>query len=234
MEAYDTGRQSSHVRIILWQFFEAGRGEPVYRRSAHMIVLPHTMSTGYKGTIVTPANILSLSRIVAVPFIFYLLVTSADGTSVAATVIFIAAAITDFLDGLFARSTGSVSELGKVLDPAADRILISGTIIALMIAGSLPIIGVALVVARDIFMIIGYKLVERRGVTMRVSYLGKTYTAIFMLALVLVMAGVSPGGRDIGLWLFWASVAGSILSAIGYTARSLMVIRASAAGSKGM
>ncbi|RJQ45917.1 MAG: CDP-alcohol phosphatidyltransferase family protein [Gaiellales bacterium] len=191
------------------------------------------MSKSDKGRVATPANLLSLSRIVAVPYIFYLLLSSDDGSSTAATIVFVAAACTDFLDGLFARSTGSVSDLGRKLDPAADRILISSTIIALMISGSLPIIGVALVVARDIFMILGYKLVERRGVTMRVSYLGKTYTALFMVALVLVMAGIEPGGRAVGLWLFWACVAGSILSGISYTARSLVIIRAREASSGG-
>ena len=183
------------------------------------------MSTSDKGRFATPANFLSLSRIVAVPFIFYLLASSDDGTSMAATVIFLTAALTDFLDGLFARSTGSVSELGKVLDPAADRVLISGTIVALTIVGSLPVIGVALVVARDIFLIFGYKAVERRGVVIRVSFLGKTYTALFMVAIVLIMAGFMPGGYSIGLWLFWMSVAGSIITGISYTARCIVIMR---------
>lgn len=187
------------------------------------------MSTSDKGKWATPANLLSLSRIVAVPFIFYLLVTADDGSSRAATVIFIVAGLTDFLDGLFARTTGSVTELGKVIDPAADRILISSTIIALTISGSLPIIGVALVVARDILMILGYKAIERRGVTMRVSLLGKGYTALFMAAIVAVMAGIEVGERDIGLWMFWASVVGSILSGISYTARGIVLARARAA-----
>lgn len=186
------------------------------------------MSTSHKGRLATPANILSLSRIVAVPFIFYLLITSDDGSSIAATVIFLAAAFTDFLDGLLARATGSVTELGKVIDPAADRIFISSTIIALTISGSLPIIGVALVVARDIFMILGYKAIERRGGGIRVSLLGKGYTALFMAAILAKMAGIEAGGHDIGLWLFWASVAGSVLSAINYSARGLVIIRSRA------
>lgn len=184
------------------------------------------MSESDKGKLATPANLLSLSRVAAVPFIIYLVIEADGDASPAATAIFVAAAVTDFLDGLFARSTGTVSELGKVLDPVADRILISGTIIALTISGMLPIIGVALVVARDISLILGYKAIDRRGIVVRVSLLGKTYTALFMFAILFIMAGVEPGGRDVGLWLFWISVVGSIVSGLSYLARAMVMIKA--------
>lgn len=188
------------------------------------------MSTNDKGKLATPANILSASRIVAAPIIFYLIATAQDGTSNAATALFVAAAMTDFFDGMFARTTGSVTPLGKVLDPAADRILIGSTIVALTVYGPLPLIGVALAVTRDILMVIGYKAIERLGVSMRVSLLGKTYTALFMSAIVLTMAGAEAGGHEIGLWLFWISVGGSMLSAVNYTARGLVIWRARTAG----
>lgn len=192
----------------------------------HVIVFSHTMSTSNKGRLATPANFLSLTRIVAVPFIIYLLTGSSGGPGRTVTALFVAAALTDLFDGMLARASGTVTELGKVLDPLADRILIGGTIIALTIAGVLPTIGVILVVARDVLLISGYKAIERRGVRMRVSFLGKTYTALFMVAIVLLLAGARMGGRDIGIWLFWFSVAGSLLSGISYTARGLVLLRA--------
>ncbi len=148
--------------------------------------------------------------------IVFLVLRSEDGSSTAATIIFAFAAFTDFLDGRLARATGTVSELGRILDPLADRVFISCTIAALTIAGRLPIIGVALVVGRDIFMILGYKVLATRGVKLRVFFLGKTYTALFMLAIVLCMA-------DWGPWeiFFWIGVAGSLLTGLLYTLKGL-------------
>lgn len=150
-----------------------------------------------------------------------LVLRSDDGSSIPATAIFIAAAITDLLDGLIARKTHSVTELGRRLDPFADRLFISGTIIALAIAGVLPLAGVILVATRDFFMIIGYKMLQRRGITLRVSLLGKAYTALFMIAIVISMAGIQPAGYRVGWWLFWVGVTGSIITGIAYTVNAL-------------
>ncbi len=158
--------------------------------------------------------------------VFILVCLSGDGSSFAATVIFLLASLTDFLDGQLARRTGSVSETGKILDPLADRILIGAAVIALTIKGLLPVAGVALVVSRDIVLLFGYKLLERRGVVVRVSRLGKSYTAILLAAIVAVMAGFAPGGYDIGLWLFWVGVTGSLLSGALYVMEGVSRLRA--------
>lgn len=164
-------------------------------------------------------------RIVAVPFIVILVLRSADGSSSAATVIFIAAALTDFFDGHIARLTGTVTDAGRMLDPLADRLFISGTIIALAIAEVLPRDGVILVAVRDIFMIFGYKVLRSRGGAPRVSLLGKSYTALFMLAIVISMAGIEPGGLRLGWWLFWVGVAGSMITGAAYSLQGLKLIR---------
>jgi CDP-diacylglycerol--glycerol-3-phosphate 3-phosphatidyltransferase len=167
------------------------------------------------------ANALTLFRILSLPLIVVLVLRADNGTSLAATVIFLLAALTDFLDGQIARRAGAVTELGRVIDPLADRILISGTIIALAISGVLPVLGVILVATRDFFMIIGYKMLQKKGVTLQVSFLGKAYTALFMAAIVIAMAGVEPGGVRLGWWLFWLGVAGSLLTGVLYTLKGI-------------
>lgn len=164
------------------------------------------------------ANALTLSRILAVPAIVYLVLQSEDGSSTAATIIVTLAALTDFLDGRLARATGTVSEFGRVFDPLADRIFISCTIAALTLIqiNPLPMIGVALVIGRDIFMILGYKILGVRGVKLRVTFLGKIYTAIFMAAILFRLAGWWPWE-----FLFWLGVAGSILTGAIYTLKGL-------------
>ncbi len=182
------------------------------------------------GNLATAANALSALRIAAAPAVFFLIIRSGDGSSAAAVLVFMAAAFTDFLDGQMARRTASVSSMGRVLDPLADRIFIGSVVIALAVVGALPALGVALVVVRDIFLVLGYKFMERHGVTVNVSWLGKSYTAVFMAAIIAVMAGAGVAGGNIGLWLFWIAVAGSLVSGIIYVIRGLHLLQAAAAG----
>lgn len=172
------------------------------------------------------ANLLTLIRFFAAPVVIVLILRAEKGSSALALVIFMVAALTDLFDGMVARRTGSVTELGKKMDPLADRILISGTIIALAIAGVLPAIGVILVATRDFLMIFGYKLLQRQGVVLRVSLLGKSYTALFMVAIVVAMAGFEPGGIRLGWWLFWPGVAGSLVTGVMYIVNGMARLRA--------
>lgn len=172
---------------------------------------------------------LTLVRILAAPAVIFFILRSESGSSAAATIIFLLAAVTDFFDGLLARRTGTVTEIGKKADPLADRLLISGTIIALAIKGLLPVAGVVLVAARDIFIIVGYKLLEERGVVVRVSILGKAYTALFMTAILLQMTEAGINGVSPGWWLFWAGVAGSLVSGAFYVVNGIMRLKTGAA-----
>jgi CDP-diacylglycerol--glycerol-3-phosphate 3-phosphatidyltransferase len=139
-----------------------------------------------------------------------------DGSSTAATIVFAGAALTDFLDGRLARATGTVTEFGRIFDPLVDRIFISGTVAALLLADRLPWQGVAILISRDIFMILGYKVLGTQNIKLRVTFLGKTYTALLMAAVLMCLA-------DIGPWieLFWIGVAGSLITGVMYTVKGL-------------
>ncbi|MDO8735789.1 MAG: CDP-alcohol phosphatidyltransferase family protein, partial [Thermoleophilia bacterium] len=154
--------------------------------------------------------------LLAVPVIVLLVLDAEDGSSTAATIIFATAALTDFLDGYLARATDTVTEFGRVFDPLVDRIFICGTVAALTLAGRLPWQGVAILIARDIFMILGYKILGTREINLRVTFLGKTYTALLMAAILMCLA-------DIGPWLvlFWMGVAGSVITGFMYTVKGL-------------
>ncbi|MBI5870418.1 MAG: CDP-alcohol phosphatidyltransferase family protein [Actinobacteria bacterium] len=164
----------------------------------------------------TAANALTLIRLLAVPAIVVLVLRADGGSSMAATIIFAAAALTDFLDGRLARATGTVTEFGRVFDPFVDRVFICGTVLALTLAGRLPWQGVALLVGRDIFMILGYKVLGTQEIKLRVTFLGKTYTAVLMAAVLMCLA-------DLGPWLilFWIGVAGSLVTGAMYAVKGL-------------
>lgn len=80
----------------------------------------------------TTANLVTISRIVLIPFLLVILLTEMQNKEIFAFLIFITAAITDTLDGYIARKYNQVTDLGKFLDPLADKLLVSATLIAMV------------------------------------------------------------------------------------------------------
>jgi len=130
------------------------------------------------------ANTLTISRIVAVPLIAVLLFFDSLPTSLAAAVLFIAATITDYLDGYFARRMNTVSDLGKLLDPLADKLLIAAVLIMLIPLSRVPAWIVALIIAREIAVTGVRGMASERHVVISASWLGKYKTAFQCTAVI--------------------------------------------------
>ena len=96
-------------------------------------------------------NALSLLRLFMVPVVVALLLARADGLAAA---FFVLAAATDFLDGRIARRAGP-TRLGQILDPLADRLMLSSVAVVLAVRGLLPIWAVAILVGRDLLALLG-------------------------------------------------------------------------------
>jgi cardiolipin synthase (CMP-forming) len=134
--------------------------------------------------LLTVPNVLSLLRLATVPVFVFLFVT--DRTE-AAVILYGAGAWTDFFDGYIARRTGSVTELGKMLDPLADRIFIVALAVALVAAEALPLWITIVVVGRDILILSLFPLLERRGIErIQVNFTGKTATACLLFGLTVL------------------------------------------------
>ena len=132
----------------------------------------------------TVPNVLSLLRLFMVPLVVLLLLGRAD---LAAVIVLVLAAATDFLDGVLARRT-QPTLVGKILDPVADRLMLSGTAIVLAVRGSLPVWAVAILVVRDLFGLVGGLTFGRN---LSVNRVGKAATALLMAAIALII--LSPG-----------------------------------------
>lgn len=124
-------------------------------------------------------NKLSILRIILVPIMmFFYLATFLDPWGkIVAGVIFIIAAITDRLDGQIARKTGQITDLGKLLDPIADRLLYNCGLLLVVADGTIPvpygIIGLAILLFRD-FIIDGIRQVAAsRGIVVAAAWSGK-------------------------------------------------------------
>lgn len=163
-------------------------------------------------------NALTLARFAAIPLFVVLLVRDQDGPSWPAGVVFGLAAITDQVDGFLARRWRVESAFGKVADPLADRLMIDVCVVLLVVYDRLP--WVALVIlARDLVLVGGYKLVVPRGYEFEVSFLGKAATWGLYASLALVL--VTERDTAWPLALFWVSLALAVLAAAQYVAKAL-------------
>ncbi len=139
-------------------------------------------------------NILTLSRIVAIPLIIATFYVPGPGARWVACFLFVAAAITDFFDGYFARRRNSVSSLGRFLDPIADKLLVAAVLLMLTAFGRLSLtqysVLPALVILLREILVSGLReyLAELR-VGMPVSALAKWKTGLQMTALPVLLVG---------------------------------------------
>jgi cardiolipin synthase len=135
-------------------------------------------------------NLISLGRIMLVPVVVWTIIL---GEMRAAFFLFLAAGVSDAVDGFLAKRFRMASELGAYLDPLADKALIVSIYVALGVAGALPISLVILVVSRDIMIISGFMLSWLVGKPMPVKPLpvskANTVAQIFLATLVLAEHG---------------------------------------------
>ncbi len=155
--------------------------------------------------IFTVPNALSLFRLFLVPVVVALLLARSDGLAAA---FFVLAATTDFLDGRLARRAGP-TRLGQILDPLADRLMLSSVAVVLAIRGLLPVWAVAILVGRDLLALVGSVVV---GSKIRVNRVGKAATAVLMGAVAIVV--ISPG--VVGEIMFYAGFGLSIVAGLMY------------------
>ena len=149
------------------------------------------------SAILTIPNVISFARLATVPFFLWLWFA---GSREVAVVVYAIGAWTDFLDGFIARRTDSVSELGKLLDPLADRVFIVALAIALVGGGTLPWWLAVAIIGRDVVILSLYPLVQKRGVPkIAVNFVGKSATAALLFGLTwLALSETDFGWAGIG------------------------------------
>ncbi|MCL2422631.1 MAG: CDP-alcohol phosphatidyltransferase family protein [Micrococcales bacterium] len=141
--------------------------------------------------VLTVPNAISAARLVLVPVFAVLLARRQD---VAALVVLAVSGVSDWLDGVVARRLGQVSRLGQVLDPAADRLFIVVTIVALAWRGVVPWWLVAALVARDLALGVVQLVVVRAGwQPLPVHLAGKTATLMLLYAFPLLLLAELAG-----------------------------------------
>jgi cardiolipin synthase len=138
----------------------------------------------------TIPNAIGFTRLAGVPVFLILALSSADGHSTVATSLFAVIGWADYLDGFAARLTGQYSRLGALLDPIIDRLLVVSGMVVCWDFSLLPRWAIALVVAREVFMLGLSRYGLSRGVEITINWAGRVGVAPTMGAPFFAMASV--------------------------------------------
>ena len=165
-------------------------------------------------------NSLTLFRIFLVPFLVVVLLTKFSGREYAGLAIFLVAAITDFFDGFIARRRNQMTRLGALLDPIADKLLMSAAFISLVELQYAKAWMVVIIIGRE-FAVSGLRAIAaQQGVTIAASPLGKTKMVAEVVAVSLLILG-----HELGEFLFignvalWVVMLFALVSGVDYFAK---------------
>ncbi|MDJ0817654.1 MAG: CDP-diacylglycerol--glycerol-3-phosphate 3-phosphatidyltransferase [Desulfobacterales bacterium] len=167
-------------------------------------------------------NTLTLFRIIAVPVIVILMLFPNRFCTFAAAILFSAAAITDYLDGYIARTRGLVSNLGKVMDPVADKLLVSSAFIMLASLGWVPAWLVCIIVGREIAVTGLRNIIAEHKEDVSASNLGKYKTGFQIAAAIPLLIhypfwGLNP--QAVGNFFIWGALIFTVWSGADYFIR---------------
>ncbi len=169
-------------------------------------------------------NLLTYGRILAVPAVIACFYVDGLWGRWLALAIFIAAAITDYFDGYLARLWNEQSSLGRMLDPIADKLLVSATLLILAADGTLgwvSIVAALVILCREILVSGLREYLAELKVVVSVTWLAKWKTTLQLVALGFLIAGpagdlVLPGTTMIGTALLWLAAALTLYTGFDY------------------
>ena len=173
-------------------------------------------------------NQLTLFRIAAVPIIIILMLFPNRICTLIAGLVFSAAAITDYFDGFLARKRGLVTTLGKVMDPVADKLLVSSAFIMLTAQGWVPAWVACIIIGRELAVTGLRNIIAEKGEDLSASNLGKYKTGFQIAAIIPLMIHYPFLGLDvqvIGNLFLWGALVFTIWSGADYFFRSRSLLK---------
>ncbi|HEX5937747.1 MAG TPA: CDP-alcohol phosphatidyltransferase family protein [Actinomycetota bacterium] len=159
------------------------------------------------SAVLTVPNLLSFARIALIPLFCWL--SADEETRLWGILLFAIVVSTDWVDGYVARRTGQVSELGRILDPVADRLAIAAGLLTFAFSDIFPFWAALLILFRDVVLLLGAGLLLwGRGIRVDVRWIGKIATFSLMAAIAWIAWGNAGGPLGeillVGGWLAFA------------------------------
>lgn len=207
----------------------ATSGRPRGLPGALARIATYTLTAAWQNT----ANILTLARLACIPLLLLLL---AEGEADAAFYVFAAAAVSDALDGFLAKRFTGVTAVGAVLDPLADKLLITALLAALALSGVIPVWLFALTLLRDVLIVAGVALLRLAVPAFRIvpHPLGKLCTFAQLCLGGAALAGLSaiPALATLVPALIHVTAALTVVSGLAYFATGRRALAAASSSSE--
>jgi cardiolipin synthase len=160
----------------------------------------------------TIPNLIGYLRLAGIPVFLVLALQSGSGTDTVPAIIFAAIAFGDYFDGIAARLTGQYSRLGSLLDPLVDRLLVMAGIIVCWKFDTLPRWAIAIMLAREVLLLIAGQAQARRGAAVEINWIGRLGVWPTMSGIFFALAGVEA----LAVPLFLIGVAMALVAAALY------------------
>ena len=179
-----------------------------------------------KNEIYTISNLLSFLRLLmAIPFWILIENINEPGMRNVIAALAIIAALTDWLDGFVARKRNEVTELGKIIDPLADKIAIGAIIISLYMVGEIPEYYFFLIVGRDLLIFLGGVIVSKMiGKILASNILGKITVSMIGMVILLIVLEMSRSSY-LFQFFYYGSIILIIVSFFAYVYRAVEYIK---------
>jgi CDP-diacylglycerol--glycerol-3-phosphate 3-phosphatidyltransferase len=195
------------------------------------------MSSPAASPILNLPNILTLTRIAAIPLMAALLMSPSQPAGFWAAAVFSMASVTDWLDGYLARRMGIVTIFGKFLDPIADKLIVMAALIMILPYGRIPAWMVLVILGREIIITGLRGIASSEGIVIQASDLGK-YKTIFQIVAIIGLLlhydynwlfGIEQqllhvNMHNVGMFFLWIATLLTVWSGVDYLARFIRII----------
>jgi len=195
------------------------------------------MSSPAAPPILNLPNILTMTRIAAIPLLAVLLMSPSQPAGLWATVVFSLASITDWLDGYLARRMGIVTIFGKFLDPIADKLIVMAALIMILPYGRVPAWMVLVILGREIIITGLRRIASSEGIVIQASDLGKFKTIFQLVAIIGLLLHydynwlfgiehqwVHVNMHNVGMFFLWIATLLTVWSGVDYLAMFIRII----------
>jgi len=174
----------------------------------------------------TIPNVLTMLRLALIPVF---VIVFWNGNRKVALGIFVAASLTDMLDGMLARKLNQITDFGKLFDPLADKLMVLTALVCQGLAGVFPWAAIAIVAGKELVMVLGGLFMLSRNVVVYANYVGKTAQVFFIASLILSFFHEELAAAELPLdqILLWVTVALAIIAMIVYAVGAIKQIRKS-------
>ena len=170
----------------------------------------------------TVPNVLTMLRMALIPVYWVLM---AQGRMIPALCVYVAASLTDLLDGYIARKYHQITDFGKLMDPLADKLMVLSVMLSMILPmggrpAVLPLAPFIIVLAKELLMVLGGLLLYRKGIVVYSKIIGKAAQTLMVCSLLtsFFYKYFDSINLPVYLWLLWAAVVLTVCALVYYTA----------------